>query len=190
MKEDIFITLGATNHGNGTREVNDYYATDPIAAKLLLEVEPQLNNIWECACGEGHLAKVFKEAGKLSKASDLINRGYGTVENFLTSTKPYHNGDIVTNPPFKYAQQFVEQALNKVDTDRYVCMFLRLLFLEGQARKILFEKYPPKTVYVFSKRVNCAKNGDFITYDSGAVAYAWFVWLKGYEGKTVIKWIN
>jgi len=190
MKEDIFITLGATNHGNGTREVNDYYATDPIAAKLLLEVEPQLNNIWECACGEGHLAKVFEEAGKLGKATDLINRGYGTVENFLTSTKPYHNGDIVTNPPFKYAQQFVEQALNKVDTGRYVCMFLRLLFLEGQARKILFEKYPPKTVYVFSKRVNCAKNGDFITYDSGAVAYAWFVWLKGYEGKTVIKWIN
>ena len=69
-------------------------------------------------------------------------------------------------------------------------MFLRLLFLEGQARKKLFEKYPPKTVYVFSSRVNCAKNGDFVTYNSGAVAYAWFVWLKGYNGETIVKWIN
>ena len=190
MKEDIFITLGASNHGKGNREVNDYYATDPIAAKLLLEVEPQLNNIWECACGEGHLAKVFDSYGKLGKATDLINRGYGSVEDFLLNTIPYHNGDIVNNPPFKYAQKFVELALSKVDDGRYVCMFLRLLFLESQSRRKLFEKQPPKTVYVFSKRVNCAKNGDFVTYDSSAVAYAWFVWEKGYTGETVVKWIN
>ena len=69
-------------------------------------------------------------------------------------------------------------------------MFLRLLFLESQSRRKLFEKQPPKTVYVFSKRVNCAKNGDFVTYDSSAVAYAWFVWEKGYTGETVVKWIN
>ena len=190
MRENTFTTLGATNHSNHNREENDYYATDPIAAKLLLEVEPQLSNIWECACGEGHLAKVFDSIGKLSKATDLIDRGYGSVEDFLLNTEQYHNGDIVTNPPYKYAQKFVEHALNKVDNGRYVCMFLRLLFLEGQARKKLFKKFPPITVYVFSKRVNCAKNGDFITYDSGAVAYAWFVWLKGYSGNTIIKWIN
>lgn len=190
MKEDLFTLIGATNHAKGTREENDYYATDPIAAKLLLDVELQLNNIWECACGEGHLAKIFAKAGKLGKATDLINRGYGNVEDFLLNNETYKNGDIVTNPPFKYAQKFVEHALNKVDNGRYVCMFLRLLFLEGQARKNLFEKYPPKTVYVFSSRVNCAKNGDFVTYNSGAVAYAWFVWLKGYNGETIVKWIN
>ena len=190
MKECTFINLGASNHGKSKREENDYYATEPIAAKLLLEVEPQLNNIWECACGEGHLAKVFDSFGKLSKATDLIDRGYGSVENFLLNNEPYKNGDIVTNPPFKYAQKFVELALSKVDDGRYVCMFLRLLFLESQSRRKLFEKQPPKTVYVFSKRVNCAKNGDFITYDSSAVAYAWFVWEKGYKGETVVKWIN
>lgn len=190
MKEDIFTLLGATNHAKGTREPNDYYATDPIAGKLLLKIEPDLSNIWECACGKGHLAQVFDEAGKLRKATDLIDRGYGAVEDFLLNTEPYHNGDIVTNPPFKYAQQFVEHSLSKVDKGRYVCMFLRLLFLEGQTRKKLFEKYPPKTVYVFSKRVNCAKNGDFVKYDSGAVAYSWFVWKKGYQGETIIKWIN
>ena len=97
MKEDLFTLIGATNHAKGTREENDYYATDPIAAKLLLEVEAQLSNIWECACGEGHLAKIFAKAGKLGKATDLINRGYGSVEDFLLNNESYKNGDIVTN---------------------------------------------------------------------------------------------
>ncbi len=191
MKESIFINLGASNHAKkGNREENDYYATEPIAGHLLLEVEPDLSNIWECACGEGHLAQVFDEAGKLGKATDLINRGYGAVEDFLINTEPYHNGDIVTNPPYKHAQAFVENALERVDTGRYVCMFLRVLFLESQSRKKLFTTQPPKTVYVSSSRINCAKNGDFATYDSSAVAYAWFVWQKGYKGETIVKWIN
>lgn len=73
---------------------------------------------------------------------------------------------------------------------RKVAMFLKLQFLEGKARKKLFEKYPPKTVYVSSSRLICAMNGDFERYSSSAVAYAWFVWEKGYTGDTVIKWIN
>ena len=191
MKENTtFINLGATNHAKGVRESNDYYATDPIAGKLLLEVEQDLSNIWECACGAGHLAKVFDKAGKLYKATDLIDRGYGSVGDFLSNTQPYHNGDIVTNPPYKYAQKFVEHALNKVDEGRKVCMFLKVLFLESQSRKKLFSLYPPKTIYISSSRINCAKNGDFKTYNSSAIAYAWFVWVKGYKGETVIKWIN
>ncbi|MCM1264976.1 MAG: hypothetical protein NC200_02150 [Candidatus Gastranaerophilales bacterium] len=190
MKESMFINLGASNHSKYERQPEDYYATDPIAAKLLLEVEPDLNNIWECACGEGHLAQVFDNAGKLGKATDLINRGYGSVENFLLNSEPYQNGDIVTNPPFKYAQDFIEHALSKVDNGRKVCMFLKLLFLETQRRKELFSKYPPKIIYVSSSRINCAKNGDFKTYNSSAIAYAWYVWVKGYNGETVVKWIN
>ena len=190
MKEDIFRTLGASNHSLEERQSEDYYATDPLAGELLLEILPELNNIWECACGEGHLAKVFNSAGKLAKATDLIDRGYGDVENFLLCSESYRNGDIVTNPPYIYAQQFVEHALSLVDTGRYVCMFLKVLFLEGKARKKLFSQYPPKTVYISSSRINCAKNGDFKSYTSSAIAYAWFVWLKGFQGKTVIEWIN
>lgn len=190
MKESTYITLGATNHSKNERAEHDYYATEPIAGKLLLEIIPDLRNIWECACGEGHLAQVFNEAGKLGKATDLIDRGYGAVEDFLLNTEPYHNGDIVTNPPYCVAQQFVEHAISKVDQGRRVCMFLKVLFLEGKARKELFRKYPPKTVYVSSSRINCARNGDFETYNSSAIAYAWYVWVKGYQGETVVKWIN
>ena len=59
MKESLFINLGASNDSKNERQLEDYYATDPIAAKLLLEVEPDLNNICECACGEGVFSKSF-----------------------------------------------------------------------------------------------------------------------------------
>lgn len=195
-KKSTFVTLGASNHSDYEREPDDYYATDPIAAELLLDVEPDLSNIWECACGEGHLAKVFDKYGKLGKASDLVDRGYGTQEDFINNIFVNFNphfqwgGDIVTNPPYKFAKEFVLQALKVIPDGRKVCMFLKLTFLEGKDRKEMFKEYPPKTVYVSSSRIKCALGGDFDSIGSSASAYAWFVWEKGYKGDTVIKWIN
>ena len=63
-------------------------------------------------------------------------------------------------------------------------MFLKLTFLESKSRKELFEKYPPKKIWVFSERIQCAKNGDFEGMKQGggsAVAYAWFIWEKGFK---------
>ena len=54
----------------------------------------------------------------------------------------------------------------------------------------MFQKYPPKVVYVFSGRVKCAMNGDFEKVGSSAVAYAWFVWEKGFKDEPVIRWVN
>lgn len=195
-KNSTFTCLGASNHSDYEREKDDYYATEPIAAELLLEVEPELNNIWECACGEGHLAKVFDKYGKLGKASDLVNRGYGTQEDFLFNLEInfnpnyIYNGDIVTNPPYKFAKEFVLQALKIIAKNKKVCMFLKITFLEGKERKELFKEYPPQTVYVSSSRISCARNGDFSAFDSSAACYAWFVWEKGYAGETIVKWIN
>ncbi len=187
----IYTCLGASNHALEERQKEDYYATAPRAAELLLEVEPELSNIWECACGEGHLAEVFRKAGKLNLATDIVDRGYGDcIRDFLDENIAGYVGDIVTNPPYKYAKEFVEKALEIVPNEHKVCMFLKVTFLEGKARKEFFKKYPPKIVYVCSGRIPCAKNGDFDKYPSSAVAYAWYVWEKGYQGQTVIRWIN
>lgn len=56
----------------------------------------------------------------------------------------------------------------------------------------LFRDTPPRSVYVFSERVLCAKNAEFDRMREGggsAVAYAWFVWQKGYTGTTEVRWI-
>lgn len=187
-----FTAIGASNHTDKERQTDDYYATEPKAAELLLEQENFHHTIWECACGEGHLAKVFQAHGHEVIATDLIYRGYGDPEplDFLQETLDDFEGDIVTNPPYKYAFEFVQRALESVKPGRKVAMFLKLQFLEGKSRKEFFLKNPPKTVYVSSSRLICAMNGEFSKYPSSAVAYAWFVWEKGFKGDPVIKWIN
>ena len=186
-KNSVFSTLGASNHAEGEREENDYYATDPIAAELLLELE-DFDNILEPCCGEGHLSKVFIENGIKTTSSDLIDRGYGLSKDFFEYN--CWDGDIVTNPPYRYALSFINHALNIISDNRKVAMFLKLQFLEGKKRGRFFEDFPPKTVYVSRSRILCAKNGNFKNTQSSAVAYAWFIWEKGFKGVTEIKWFN
>jgi len=186
----IYKTLGASNHTSKDREQHDYYATDPKAGELLLELE-NFNDILEPSCGEGHLSKVFLQKGIEVTSSDLVNRGYGIEKDFFDYKE--WNGDIVTNPPYKYAQKFVEHALNIIPNGNKVAMFLKLQFLESKGRKNLFVNTPPKTLYVTSSRLLCAKNADFkgMRKSGGsAVAYGWFLWEKGFDGNTKIEWFN
>ena len=175
----------------GGREEHDYYATDPIAVKLLLNQEKFDCNIWECASGENHIANVLKEYGYNVRTSDIVKRTPTTeVKDFLKSRKKW-DGDIITNPPFKYAQEFIDKALSLVGEGHKVAMFLRLQFLEGITRyESLFKDNPPKTVYVASRRIKCGKDGDFNSSMSSIMCLAWFVWEKGFKGDTIIKWIN
>ena len=195
----VFKTLGSSSHTDKEREQHDYYATDPKAAKLLLELET-FKNVLEPACGEGHLSKVLIEAGITVTSSDLINRGFGSQKNFFDYKE--FNGDIITNPPYKYGLEFVQHALKIIPNGNKVAMFLKLQFLEGKKRKKFFQLVPLKTLYVSSSRILCAKNGKFASVINGkkiavkgimtssAVAYGWFVWQKGYSGDTIIKWFN
>ena len=190
-KNTPFSTLGASNHSMLDREQHDYYATDPAAVKALLEKENFAHRIWEPACGEGHISKVLESAGYDVKSTDLIYRGFGSPipQDFLHDEIANFAGDIITNPPYRYATEFVEKALGIIGDGHIVAMLLKLTFLEGKKRKQLFAKYPPKKVYVFSERVVCALNGDFKNVGSSAVCYAWFVWGKGFTGKPEIDWI-
>ena len=191
-RASVFKTIGASNHTEDEREENDYYATYPPAVEALLANENFNKDIWEPACGEGHISRVLINRGYNVKSTDLIDRGFGAGGiDFLKLKldKPFE-GDIITNPPYKFAQEFVIKALESVNNCSKVCMFLKTTFLEGGKRyRELFSKYPPKVVYVFSQRISCAKNGDFNRNGSKAVSYSWFIWEKGYTGSPEIKWI-
>lgn len=183
-----FATLGANNHSDVIREVNDYYATDPRAVEMLLEKEKFNSIILEPSCGEGHISRVLLDGGYAVKSSDLIDRGFGDVKDFFEIEE--FSGDIITNPPYKIALDFVKHSLDIIPEGNKVAMFLKLQFLEGKARKEFYKNNPPKKIYVASGRLVCAMNGDFEKYKSSAVAYAWFIWEKGYKGSPEIDWIN
>lgn len=193
-KNSIFKTLGASNHTTKERENDDYYATDPIAIDALILGGGQISHkVWEVSCGEGHLSKRLEDYGHEVYSTDLIDRGYGVGGiDFLQCTNEW-DSDILTNPPYKFAQQFVEHGLELIPDGKKIFMFLKLQFLEGKARRKLFDTGCLKTLWVSSSRILCAKNAKFEEMKAGggsAVAYAWFEFQKGYTGEATIKWIN
>ena len=181
--------LQAIIHRQTDRQTEDYYATEPKAVQELLAVESFSDTILEPCVGGGHIAEVLKQNGHKVIAQDIIDRGYPEtqIKDFLIQQENKY--DIISNPPYVMAREFCEHALDISPEGVKVAMFLKLTFLESQERKTFFQKYPIKYLYVFSQRMNCAKNGEFEKYSSNAVAYGWFVWVKGFKGEPIIRWI-
>lgn len=187
----VFTAIGASNHSEAEREINDFYATDPAAIDALLGAYGLPRKVWEPACGAGHLAARLSERGYDVEATDLIYRGYGRGGvDFLGETDAHGCACILTNPPYKYAAEFVVKALELLPPGGICAMFVKTTFLEGaRRREMIFDKTPPCLMLQFTKRILCARNGDFSSAGASAVAYCWMIWKKGWRGDTVIKWI-
>lgn len=143
-KKTVFATLGASNHANHERQQHDYYATDPKAAELLLQHETFEGAIWEPACGEKHLSRVFEQYGFTVRSSDLVQRCDCEQLDFLSMEACPFDGNIITNPPFRYAVEFVRKSIRLIPDGKKVAMFLRIQFLEGIERRELFRITPPQ----------------------------------------------
>lgn len=162
----VFKTLGASNHTKEKREVNDYYATSPTAIDLLKKKVELPKQILEPACGAGHLSVRMEELGHEVKSYDLIDRGYGEVQDFFSMTEPPFEGDfaIVTNPPYKYATEFVQHSLVLVPEGSMVCLFLKTTFAESKGRySKIFRNYPPTGFYSASNGFCVPKTAISIT---------------------------
>ena len=193
----IFSCHGASNHSETERQSEDYYATPDLPVELLCEMETFSKHILEPACGEGAISKVLERYGYIVESRDLIDRGYGQGGmDFLEYDKPIDK-DIITNVPYSIGAEFVMHAMDLLTEGHKAAFFLKLTFYEGEKRRALFDKYPPKVVYVSTRRIDCAKNGEFKldkdgkqVHSGGAVCYAWFVFEKGFHGDTILRRFN
>lgn len=194
----IFKTLGASNHTTKEREKDDFYATSPVAIDALLSYHDLRLPlwIWEPSCGDGQMSRRLEEHGYEVVSTDLVDRGFGLggVNFFGQTAMPDDTEAIVTNPPYKFATEYVLHALELLPEGGLLCLFLKTTFLEGRGRFArIFSQTPPRWVLQCSERVLCAKNADFEGMRRGggsAVSYAWFVWQKGWTGKTTLDWVN
>jgi hypothetical protein len=180
-----------TGSSEKNREVEDFYPTPPYATLKLLEKETFSGSIYEPACGDGAISKILKDAYPNQKiySTDLVDRGYGekTDIDFLTyDFKNFKPINIITNPPYKLAQEFIEKSLELANSK--VVMLLKLNFLEGQKRYNLFKSTPLRSVYIFSKRLSFDK-GNEKGKGNGLLAYAWYVWEQGYDNVPMIDWL-
>ena len=170
----------------GDRQIDDFYATSRPTTEALLKVEQFEGDVWEPCCGEGHISKVLLELGYNVKSSDLIDRDYGTPHiDFLSEASECDN--IITNPPYKNALEFAQKAVELAGGK--TALLLKLNFLEGQRRRLFFNKTPPVRVHVFSGRQTLMKNGDDYSGRSGMMALAWFIWDAGNSNLPTVPWV-
>ncbi|MBP5698088.1 MAG: class I SAM-dependent methyltransferase [Alphaproteobacteria bacterium] len=186
------MPLRGLNRPEGVeRQPEDFYATDPAVIPPLLKVlgpdwEAGNKLIWECAVGAGHLSQILELYGHQVISTDLIYRGFGVGGIDFLQPTPYDDlpyDAIITNPPFKYALEFVEKSLRIAPV---VCMFLRIGFIESEHRDALFTNNPPRYIAVFRKRARTSKNAAFPKGESSATCHAWFIWYRGFKGNPEI----
>lgn len=189
-------TLLGVNYKTNTtaeRERHDYYATDPKAVRLLDRKIRLPKYIWEPACGAGHLSNELRRLGHTVYEGDIVNRtGRHLYSGDFLQTKrmPRYTRCILTNPPYKYATEFILHALELLPEDGICCMLLNLNYLSGKTRfRDIYSKNRP-FVYIFTGRIECAKNGEFRNKGGEAINYAWFVWGKRNPVGGLIDWID
>lgn len=176
------------------RERGDFYPTPKWAVEALLEREVFKGDCWEPACGQGHISKVLLDKGYNVYSTDILDYGFGISgidflnENDLFSGTHKKVSNIITNPPFNIAVEFINKS--KRFADHKIAMFLKTTFLEGVERKTMWKdkQFPFKKMYQFSRRVSFCKE-DKSHKNGGMMAFAWFVWEKGYVGEPTIDWI-
>ena len=171
------------------RADRDWYIEPLEAVEALLLAERFSGLSWDPACGSGVIPAAFTAALLEVDGSDIVDRAGGKyhVCDFLTDfdhdpLEPIAN--IVNNPPFNLARQFIDKALNIAS--HKVAMLLPLTFLEGQARARWLATTPLARVHVFSWRISMPP-GELLTTGKieakgGKKCFAWFVWEHGWRG--------
>jgi hypothetical protein len=90
---------------------------------------------------------------------------------------------IISNPPFVFAQEFIEKALTDVKHGGYVVMLLRLNYFESIGRLNFWHRHMPERTYVHAERISFTKDGK-----TDSVAYMHAVWkARHYPAHTMLK---
>lgn len=182
----------------------DYFPTPPWATRALCErikgiSSLHLQEVWEPACGEGHMARPLGEYFDRVYASDVHDYSdtfsdQASVRDFLLDWDgPVHFQRtppdwIITNPPFRLGEEFIRTALMCAKVG--VAVFVRSAFLEGKQRhRSLFAPTPPTQVLQFVERVSLVK-GQLDKNASRPTSYCWLVWLKHGGKGTYFDWIS
>jgi len=171
----------------------DDFPTPPWATRALLEhviseASDASQSCLEPACNRGFMAEPLKEYFNSVTASDIADYGYGETRDFLTQAYQANSFDwVITNPPFKFAEDFVHEGLRVARVG--VAMLARTVFLESVGRyDRLFKLTPPSIFAQFTERVPMFK-GRLDAKGSTATGYAWFVWIKGCNQAPRLAWV-
>lgn len=143
------------------------------------QMQEDVHAIWEPAAGSGSMLAPLRQAFPQADliASDIEPRNEGISQRDFLETFDITADLIITNPPFRLAEHFLRHAMEVVNDDGWVVLFLRAGFLESRRRANLFEQFPPLMAYFLRTRPRfTGPNSDGTTTDTAL--YAWLIWRK------------
>jgi hypothetical protein len=150
------------------RKERDLYETPEWVTEALLPHLPPLQEIWEPACASGKMARVLaRHAQRIIRTTDIE-----TGTDFLVETRKVEC--IVTNPPYKLAQEFIEQAITLAD---HVAMLLRCDFDHAKTRQHLFGPGFAKKL-ILTKRIKWFEDSK----GSPSFNHSWYIWDRSHQG--------
>lgn len=190
----------------------DAYYTDPVLARCLVstlrpEQKAMRGTHWlEPSAGGAAFVDAWHEqaeAANLMTALDInpeapgLRRDYvrGHVGDFLKLRGTKQPVDVVVgNPPYArgtgrfnekgdeimepIAEAHVRKALSIVRPGGLVACLLRLAFSESKERVPFWDQFPARKVWALAERPS------FTGGKTDNCAYGWFVWQRGWTGKT------
>lgn len=183
------------------RKERDLYETPEWVTRALCEyldsVGYGLGCVWEPAAGSGKMLDVLKLYADPGCAvgSDVhpLRDGIAQV-NFLNEPPPLFKGPfdqdefgaIITNPPYEYAQEFIEMAIGYFDpiagndsSYNLVAMLLRTDFDHAKSRAHLFKFCPFfHCKLVLTKRIKWFEDSK----GQPSFNHAWYIWKRKHEG--------
>jgi hypothetical protein len=172
---------------------DDLYETPTEAVHALLEVEGDLpDSIGEPCCGSGAIVRALRYSGFEVYSTDLVDHGCpgseSRIDFLLEQRAPDGIECILTNPPYKNADQFVAHALRLV---LHVIMLLPLRFLESERRTPILDSGTLARVHVFKNRLPMMhRSGWTGPCASSSIPFAWFVWDHSHTGPATINRIS
>ncbi len=185
------------------KQENLYYTPRRLAAKTIDTLEfdrdKEYYTILEPSAGRGSYIGAVKKRFKkpiIHGVEKYKDNAHFLKELELKRTQIFHT-DFLTmqpapvfdfvlgNPPYSFAQEFIEHSLLFLKDGGFLGFLLRLNFLGSQKRIPFWKVNPCYKISALSERPK------FVGTGSDMTEYAFFQWKKGWTGQTtleVIQW--
>ena len=163
-----------------TRALMEYVLRGSLAVSDMSCLEP--------ACGAGHMSNVLADYFRFVESSDIHDYGFGRTIDFFEYKNTADQFDwLITNPPFRLAEEFVLKGLSI--TRIGVAILARTVFLESSGRyRAIFSVNPPTQFAQFVERVPMVR-GRLDKSATTATGYCWLVWDKRILSSPELVWI-
>jgi hypothetical protein len=173
------------------RDRDDFYSEPEWCSRRLFEVEEFRGLVWDPACGLGTISRSARAAKLSNFASDIVDRGHGEVRDFLTAPAPTIAGlfNVVCNPPFALADEFVERAL------ALGAAKVAIIFPNGRlnAARWWLEPLPFARVWLLTPRPSMPPGVVILRGEKpggGKTDFAWLVFDRTHSGPPTLAWLH